>query len=403
MFGAVGDGVTNDYPALRRMASAVVDHTTVNLRAEAVYRLGGFKDIGGRRVRVTPYGLNGVDDIIIRADDVVINLNGATLRHDRVDRVPYQDTTYSHIATICPLFLDRCNRVRVNGPGSLEGPASTSTKTSGLAEGPCHGACVYGGDDIVFREVTFEGWLADGLWVGAYDEVARDRVTAGRVTTEACLFSHNARQGVSVVGCNDYRDFASTMRDTGNTAYGFHSPGAGVDVEPLPFQSLPTNARFEGTQLINNTGCALVASEVHTPVDLVELTNVKASFDLGTAKNRQVAQSLIGATGNFVVRGATLENIRLRAGDGGVVYATGVVVSNIDPAVGCVEQLETATMTIENSTFSIASRSSMTVVPISMRNGSFSDNTVFIAGSAHDGAVSDLAARFEGTALGRIS
>ena len=403
MFGAKGDGVTDDYAALQAMATAVTDHAVVEFRKGATYLIDQRKEGSPHHVRPLPRGLNGVDDIIIHAADLVINLNGAVVRHTGFHRSVRKGDRFSRDITVVPLFLDRCERVVVNGPGGFMGPAATSSKDDGIGEGPCHGTCVYGGDDIEFNDVTFSGWLADGLWVGAYGEDTTNRVTAGAVRTNRCEFVGNARQGVSIVGCEDYRDTDSVMRDTGNTPYGFHSPASGCDVEPQPNQTAVTHARFDGTQFIDNTGAVFAASDRHGgQVGTVELVGISASFDATKApRNRAVVQALTVSNDVVIIEGATLTNVYPRAGESCALTMRQSTVTVTDATIPCLTFAPNTTpsVTIEGCTFDYVPPERTVIVPLRALTGTFHDNDVFINGVSHDAAGDDIAAQFEGATL----
>lgn len=319
-FGAVGDGVTDDYEALKSLATATVDGCTVNFRADANYCIDRIKDIGNRRVKVTPFGINDVDDIIYHANNIKLNLNGAKITHKRVDRFDDNgNLPYSGIASVTPFFFDRCTNVELVGPGTICGPAGVSTLEDGVGAGPNHGIVVFGGCNINIRNVTSTQWQSDGLWIGGYQDqfgpATGVRETAKNVTTYDCTFNNNARLGVAVVGCQNYVDYRSHMSYSGNTSYGWHSPACGVDVEPLPFNNLTTSATFNQTKFVDNCGCVAAVNDQNIVVNEVVFNQINAVKSIGSPSCRVVDHYLV-ANSDISVNGGSFLNTGVRATDG---------------------------------------------------------------------------------------
>lgn len=393
-FGAVGDGVHDDYPALLALSKALVDGCVVNFDSNACYFIDQVKGIGDRRVKITPYGENGVDDIVFnRLKGVTINFNGCSFKHSKVDRFDDNgDFPYSKKSTVCPVFLSQCYDMTVNGPVNIKGPADISSLGEGVSAGPCHGLVVYGGGNVFLNDINCEKWLGDGIWIGAYlDEDTGERDTTGLVVTKNCKGFRNARQGVSVTGCAAWVDIDGVYEQSGNTNYGWHNPACGIDIEPLPKNSQPTTVFLKGTKLIDNEGGVIAVNDHWGRVRLVDMDEVLFHRELDTVKRRAVGSSLIFGSDKVVIRRSEITNCCVRSTRGNVQIAN-TLSENKDTTTPSVFCINDSRLDMSASKFEYAAESKAKVTPFRVDKGSLFDNEFVLGSKAHDSIGSDGAA-----------
>lgn len=394
-FGAIGDGVANDYIALREMARAVGKGDVVQFGESKDYFVCAQKDIGKRRVRVTPYGASGNHDIIYKADNFKINLNGASIKSGAINRVDdNDDAPYSSIGIVCPFFFDRCKGVVFGEGGNVIGPAQSSTHADTIGAGPNHGIVVFGGQDLEINDIKSTQWLSDGLWMGGYQNqygpATGERETARNVTTNRCAFDNNARLGVAAVGVDNYVDNNSSMSYNGQTQYGWHSPACGIDVEPLPFNTRLTSATLQGTSLIDNTGCVLAINDQNAVIGNVILDNIRAEKTIDSAAHRATSNYLV-ANSDFTLKNSQLINVGVRSTDGlGVILGNTVTMND---GRNILFAYKDGSLLVYGNEIIYRSINPSKAKAIDIRNNSaFTNNKVIADMSAHDQVGSDLLA-----------
>jgi hypothetical protein len=278
-FGARGDNVYDDYPAFMNLTRAVTlaKGGSVTMRLGAQYYYGQYID--NRRTA----GQGPQDewrDIPIFRQFVAlrVDMNGATITAMRgVNRTqgtflftgPYGKEYWSSpISSIsCLSFAYGEHLIVMNGKcdGNARATtrwevARTSTNAQGyqvggkiLNETYSQGFQAWGVDDATFINVDAFDCLTDGFQLNASEVWGADGVTPvtnatrtlnHRVVMINCKSKQNRRQGMSVIGARNLTAINCDFSETGITgfdtttgaylqdAYGWHEPGAGVDIEP---------------------------------------------------------------------------------------------------------------------------------------------------------------------------
>jgi hypothetical protein len=198
-FGAVGDGVKDDAPAIQSAMNALqkAGHGKIVFEPFAVYRLSRW------------VGLHNVNDFEIDGQ-------GATLKPtDRATVFGTEGDT---------LRLVACNRVRVHdltfdGNRTRRGHPLRSTTPETFRINGC--------TDFVVRDCHFRDSVCDDvfLWCNLDPTNINDRCQYGRIT--GCTFENPWRNCVSVIhGCFIRIDH-NVFRDAQTS-----SPFAGIDIEP---------------------------------------------------------------------------------------------------------------------------------------------------------------------------
>ncbi|MEA3002015.1 MAG: hypothetical protein QOH81_803 [Sphingomonadales bacterium] len=275
MFGARGDGVTNDSAAFAALSAAITRRGggVIALRRK-VYVVGA--------QRHDPTGSNGyafAPESLLRfvglPGPLTILGNGATLRcqsglrygtfvpatgapsrhampylNPRERATPYEYMIYAErcvgAVTISDLELDgNLPRLVIGGE---YGDTGRQIAGSGIFLRDNRG-------DEILRSVSSHHHPQDGIIIDGND----DPVLAARVTRRAedIRCEYNARQGCSIVGGRNWSFSRCKFNHTGKAVIQ-SAPGAGVDIEAEGSKK-NRNLSFEDCEFADNTGCGLVA------------------------------------------------------------------------------------------------------------------------------------------------
>jgi len=309
-FGAIGDGIADDYDAFQRMA-AMVSTTgggTVTLRPGRTYFLNRF---------IRPN--NGIADVIFRGcSGLTIEGNGAAIS-TKGDYFRDARTTRG----LTGLRFEDCSNVQISNI-ELIGNVQRTTRAAGVTEAATHGLIFGGCSDVTIDGVTARHFAADGLYIRESMVGTAARYPASRrFTVRNSRFLYNARQGLSVIqlrdatfeGCEfSYTGYVDARSNAG--AYGNHAPSAGVDIEPnatpttaRPVDVLTGNINFRHCRMVGNLGGALLAEQLHGAEATIENVVVEAC----TIQASQVSPSRYGLI--FDVPGGAIVHSRLNMGD----------------------------------------------------------------------------------------
>jgi hypothetical protein len=309
-FGAVGDGVTDDYAAFQRMAAAVnaAGAGTVVLRPGRNYFLGRYITAN-----------NGVSDVIFQGcSGLIVEGNGARIS-TKGDLFRDAKTTRG----LSGLRFEDCSGVQVRNM-QLVGNVQQMRRTSGLTEAPTHGLLFGGCSDVLVENVLARHFSADGLYIrasrGAIGGMNR---ASRRFSVRNSRFLFNARQGLSVIQLRDALfeacDFSYTgYVDAGFGAgpYGNHAPSAGVDLEPNytpttphPVDVLTGNITLRNCRMVGNLGAGLLAAQLYGSEPTIENVLVEQCLLQAT----QASASRYGLI--FDAPASTMQNCTLKMAD----------------------------------------------------------------------------------------
>ena len=226
-FGAIGDGVSDDYDAFVRMAAAVngARGGTVTLRPGATYYLGRYVTDANR---VTDLTFQNCSGLVVEGNGAAIAVKGDFSRGTRTTR------------SLCGLRLENCVNVVVRNL-QLIGNVQLTRRSAGIAEAPSHGLLFGGCSDVMIDGVTARHFECDGLYIrySTNTDLLGRHTASRRFQVRNSRFLFNARQGLSVIQLRDATfdncDFGFSgyiNEEGGQGVYGWHAPGASVDVEP---------------------------------------------------------------------------------------------------------------------------------------------------------------------------
>jgi polygalacturonase len=276
-FGAVGDGITDDYEAFQRMAAAVssTGGGTVTLRPGRTYFLNRFiKSNNG----ITDVIFRGCSALAIEGNGAAISTKGDFFRDARTTR------------GLAGLRFEDCSNVQIQDV-ELIGNIQRTTRAADLGESATHGLTFDGCSDVTIDGVMARHFASDGLYIRESMVASAGRYRASRrFTVRNSRFLFNARQGLSVIQLRDgvfdrcefsFTGYLDSQSNIGG--YGHHSPSAGVDIEPnatpytrRPVDILTGNITLRNCRMIGNLGGALLAGQVHGTENTIENVMVEA-------------------------------------------------------------------------------------------------------------------------------
>jgi hypothetical protein len=239
-FGAIGDGVADDYVAMKAAAVYLCAHPGSALVYPAgTYRVGVYRvdSSGGKEGGtngVTSVVYDGCRDVTISGFGAKIDVKGDFNR--AVDPATVSDGfAQSKENGVIPFAMKNSVNFVIEG-FELDGNVDLMTRDTmyagepiEVAEGNNGGIVTTNSQDYMLRDLYIHHFHTDGLWLGANSVLADQRATVQRVKSY-----NNARQGLSIIQVNGASITESEFSNTGRTggSYGWHLPGAGADVEP---------------------------------------------------------------------------------------------------------------------------------------------------------------------------
>ncbi len=256
-FKAVPDNKTDNYLAFVKAAETISSAGGGQLNIpKGNYYIAAYKTAEVNK-------LYTADDIIFKncnnltiiGNNAVIRVNGSFTRKDdyQLPGVPY---TYSHNNTVCVFKLMNCKNVLLKDI-TLYGEVDKMRKGN-VVEGESYGVNI--SDDepaqvsskIVLEHVTTHHFAADGLLIKSNGE---------DILVNNCNSYKNARQGLSIVKGRNIKVLNSSFDSTGVTgAYGWHAPGAGIDVENEFGAGKLTDVLIRNCNMRGNNGFQIVTT-----------------------------------------------------------------------------------------------------------------------------------------------
>lgn len=310
-YGALGNGITDDYLALQRAFAQInKQRTGVLYFPPGVYRIGVHKVSDGQFAnKVTDLTLSNCTNVSIAGQNAQIVCDGGWVRTADWE---YEGFSYSYHDSVGLMFTS-CKNLSIDGL-TLDGGAGTITKQA-TAEGASCGISLSGCYKVALTNVNLHHCCTDGLYVQEAGEINNFKVTQ-YLTVTNCVFDRNARQGVSIIQLR-YATFRNcTFSNTGDTGlYGSHSPAAGVDIEPNYRHDDPSgtskgdhstgNITFDSCRFVDNEGFEFVATDKYSTQNPVQLSNC-------LFKNSKKADAaVVPAAANITFTGCYFDEVAL--------------------------------------------------------------------------------------------
>ncbi len=295
-FGAKGDGRTDDYAALKRLAAAVT------AAGGGTVRFGRGRQYLIDRVQVwTGPGRNDVSHIVYaNCRGLRIDLNGAAI-HVKGDFHRGGDARggrMSHRNAVIPFLFDRCADLTVEN-GSLDGNAGRMTRDPEVGERGGHGLSISSCSQVLLQDLHVHHFSTDGIRLG----MGRGNEPCRTVRLNRVRCTNNARQGLTNAGGVDVVAADCAFSASGRTGGPYrHAPSAGVDVEPFSRGSVRSDFRALRCRFDDNVGYPFVATGPHR-TSFVEL------IDCGGRSPSQ--ERLLLACERATIRGGSWHNIQI--------------------------------------------------------------------------------------------
>jgi hypothetical protein len=253
-FKAVPDDRTDNYQAFVKAAETLSRAGGGQLNIpNGKYYIAAYK--GNKNYPAGDIIFRNCNNLTIIGNNSVIRINGNFTR-TKDYKIPGYDHFYSSKNTVCPIKLMNCKNVLLKDL-VLYGEVNRMKKES-VAEGESYGVVI--SDDepnqvsskIFLQNITSRYFAADGFLIKSN---GRD------ITLNKCNAYNNARQGLSIVKGRDIKVLNSNFDSTGKTgSYGWHAPGAGIDVENEFGKNALENVLIRNCNLRGNNGFQIVTT-----------------------------------------------------------------------------------------------------------------------------------------------
>ena len=301
-FGARPDDKTDCYPALYKAAAALSKAGGGTLRIpKGKYYLSSYKITGGaQKNEIFDIVFKNCNGLVIQGNNSIIRMNGKFTRNAdfQIPGLPYQ---YAYNNTVCPFKITNCKDVVIKDL-TLYGEVDKMRKQKDVIEGQCYGVFIADeepGDTssrVVLQNITAHHFAADGFTLksNGYDIVISN-----------CRSYNNARQGISIVKGNDIKCLHSVFDSTGHTgAYGWHAPGAGIDVENEFGPGYLNNVLIQNCTMRGNNGFQVITTvpTFKVVIDSCFISDLTGGYSYGTngvgmfSLNSVLSNSILFAT-----------------------------------------------------------------------------------------------------------
>ncbi len=257
-FKAVADDKTDNYIAFTKAAETISRAGGGQLNIpKGKYFIAAYKGMSAdKKNQIGDIVFKNCKNLTIVGNNSVIRLNGNFTRKTDYQIAGYS-RYYAYNNTVCPFKLMNCKNVLLKDI-TLYGEVDKMKKLSGVVEGENYGVFISDeepGDissNIVLQNISTHHFAADGILI---------RSSGEDILINKCNSHHNARQGLSIVKGKNIRVLNSSFDSTGITgAYGWHVPGAGIDVENEFGQGKLTNVLIRNCNLRGNNGFQIVTT-----------------------------------------------------------------------------------------------------------------------------------------------
>lgn len=301
-FGGKPDNRTDNYAAFYKAAATISKAGGGKLVIpKGTYYINSYKVTGGdKKNGITDIIFKNCKGLIIEGKNSVIRINGKFTRNNnyQIPGLPYQ---YAYNNTVCPFKLTNCKDVLIKDL-ELYGEVNKMKKDKLVVEGECYG--IFIADDepgdtssrVVIENVAAHHFAADGFQI---------KSNGSNITIRKCRSYCNARQGLSIVKGSDIKCLYSSFDSTGHTGgYGWHAPGAGIDVENEFGPGKLNNVLVQNCAMRGNNGFQIVTTipSHNVIIDSCFISDLTAGYSYGTngvgmfSLNSVLSNSILFAT-----------------------------------------------------------------------------------------------------------
>ena len=257
-FNARPDNKTDNYAAFVKAADVIskAGGGVLNI-PKGQYFIAAYKGMTtDKQVQIADVVFRNCKNLTIIGNNSVVRLNGNFSRN-RDYQAPGLPYNYAFNNTVCPFKLVNCKNVLIRDI-TLYGEADKMKKQAGVVEGENYGIVISDEEPtdisskIVLQNITAHHFAADGFLI---------RSSGEDILINNCKACNNARQGLSIVKGHNIRVLNSIFDSTGKTgAYGWHGPGAGIDIENEFGPGKLTDVLIKNCMMRGNTGYQIVTT-----------------------------------------------------------------------------------------------------------------------------------------------
>lgn len=243
-FGAKGDGKTDDYLALKKVADYINSKGGGEVYfPPGTYYIGVFHSKNNNFENLE---FKNCDSLKISGSHAIISLKGDFNRS--ADK--HNAHTYSFSCSITPLIITNCNNVTISNL-EINGNVDKMTRDKDVIETGGHLMIINQSSNLILENLYLHHAHGDGIYITG------ENLWANNLKAKNVISSNNARQGMSIIKLKNAVftncKFVNTGLTDGN--YGNHAPSAGVDIEPHPNEKIVVeNITFDNCEFSNNKG-----------------------------------------------------------------------------------------------------------------------------------------------------
>ncbi|MES2417265.1 MAG: glycosyl hydrolase family 28-related protein [Bacteroidota bacterium] len=263
-YGAKGDGVTNDYPALKKVVDKINNNGGGTLYfPPGKYYIGEFHD--GTNT-ITDLEFKNCNNLKIYGLNAVISLKG------NFNRPVTRRTTkhvFSNVGAIIPIKIIQCTNVVVENL-EINGNLDQMTRDKDVMETGGHLVSISESKGVTLKNLYLHHAQTDGLVIRGTNKPSFD------VKADHIVSANNARQGLTI-GYLVGGEFTNCkFINTGLTGgkYGSHAPAAGLDIEPNKNTDIVSDVKFVDCLFERNLGSQFTCSSPET-IKNISFTNCK--------------------------------------------------------------------------------------------------------------------------------
>ncbi len=301
-------------------------------------------------------------------------------------------THVSHINAVVPFDIWDSSNFHIRG-FDVKGNVDQMTRDAGVVEGANHGLQTSNCRDYSITDMDFEGFSADGIMLGTGNDGDGAPYAADQnAYLQNIDSSNNARNNLSVIQLAGGVFLDSSFVEAGHTegsgsgSYGYHSPAAGVDVEPNYVGGsidVETGELLFDNVVIENSVGSQFASAMGDKVHGITISN--SGID---ASSSTWAYAVILTVEHGLIEHSTIDT----GFSAGGVYAAWSGITSGDTTIrdtqiategyGLVATNNNVNVVVEGCTFQ--GRASQAHIPyVTSTNASFVDNTIFVPKEAY--------------------
>lgn len=371
-FGAKGDGITNDYPAFLAIADYINKKGTGSVfLPKGNYYIGVYQSKTDSNKDIE---FKDCNHLKIIGKNAKISLNGNFKR-----TADYKNKKYwfSYARTVVPLSFSNCKSILIEGI-EIDGNVSQITRDSNVVENQADLLIFSNCEDVKVKNVFVHHAQTDGIYIIGSNSNSRN------ITMTNVISANNGRQGMSIIGLLNGTFQNCEFINTGITGgtYGYHSPAAGVDIEPHA-ETVVKNILFKNCTFKNNKGGQFLCS---SPTTTSEIVLDSCHIDAGSSTS---PYQIITAANNIVIKNSVIDCgagkifVTWQSTPGSNVTLSNNTIKSSSNGILSVSIDDRDSVTLSNNSLIFTGKELLTYFPyLRTKNLSFFNNSIYIPSTA---------------------